>query len=185
MRIVLFAGVAGALALSLAGCGGHPSAVPTRDASANGTPSSSGSGNGGSSGGSYGGGSESKADAGPVRQVNGKPIWAANKRHGAEDNAQYQFGKHGSEFGAANEDDFVTRVHAFVDSPPASAETISRKNGDRLIYDAKSNIFAVVTKDGAPRTMFKPHDGAAYWAQQKTREAEAGRGKGGGDNSDG
>ena len=37
---------------------------------------------------------------------------------------------------------------------------IDRANGDALLYDAKSNTFAVVTKAGAPRTMFKPRDGA-------------------------
>jgi hypothetical protein len=27
----------------------------------------------------------------------------------------------------------------------------------------------VVSRDGVPKTMFKPRDGAAYWAQQKER----------------
>ena len=102
-----------------------------------------------------------------MRQVNGHPAWAPNRKHSAEENAQYQFGKNGADFGARNEDDYVTRVHAFIDNPPAGAETLNRRNGDRLIYDAHSNTFAVVTKDGAPRTMFKPREGAAYWAQQK------------------
>jgi hypothetical protein len=35
------------------------------------------------------------------------------------------------------------------------------------MYDAKANLFAVVDKDGAPRTLFKPRDGATYWKQQK------------------
>jgi hypothetical protein len=35
------------------------------------------------------------------------------------------------------------------------------------MYDPKGNLFAVVDKDGAPRTLFKPRDGAAYWDQQK------------------
>ena len=29
------------------------------------------------------------------------------------------------------------------------------------------NVFAVANKDGAPRTMFKPDEGAAYWQKQK------------------
>ena len=32
------------------------------------------------------------------------------------------------------------------------------------------NVFAVMSKAGAPRTMFKPDDGMAYWEQQKARE---------------
>ncbi|HWA61783.1 MAG TPA: hypothetical protein VG939_10430, partial [Caulobacteraceae bacterium] len=82
-----------------------------------------------------------------------------------------QFGKNGADFAAANEDDYIVKAHAFVDNPPAGAETLNRRNGDRLIYDGRANVFAVVTKDGAPRTMFKPKDGPAYWAQQKAREA--------------
>ena len=178
MRVVQITGAIGALALGLAGCGGHPAAVPNKAADAASAPS----GAAGNTTGAPAAGNQS-ADATPVRQVNGKPFWAANKRHGAEDNAQYQFGKNGADFGASTENDYITKVHAFVESPPASAETLNRKNGDRLIYDARSNTFAVVTKDGAPRTMFKPRDGAAYWAQQKTREAE--RAKGGGGDSEG
>ena len=32
-------------------------------------------------------------------------------------------------------------------------------------------FFAVANREGAPRTMFKPDDGMAYWQEQKTREA--------------
>jgi len=47
---------------------------------------------------------------------------------------------------------------------------VARANGDALLYDAKTNTFAVVSKTGAPRTMFKPRDGANYWQQQVSRE---------------
>jgi hypothetical protein len=174
MRVVSITGAVVALGLGLAACGGHPAAVPNKAADNAPAAGASGGGTGASA-------AARQADAAPVRQVNGKPFWAANKRHGAEDNAQYQFGKNGADFGAASEDDYITKVHAFVESPPASAETLNRKNGDRLIYDARTNTFAVVTKDGAPRTMFKPRDGAAYWAQQKTREASRAKGGDGGD----
>ena len=100
-------------------------------------------------------------------------MWAANRKHSAAENAQYQFAKNGGDFGATTETDYVTKVHAFIERPPSDAQTLDRNNGDRLIYDAHSNTFAVVTKDGAPRTMFKPRDGAAYWTQQKDRESRA------------
>jgi len=108
----------------------------------------------------------------PVRLIHGKPMWAANRRHSADENAEYQFNRDGADFGAKSVDDFVTKVHAFVDRPPSDALTLTRNNGDKLIYDPKANVFAVVSKDGAPRTMFKPRDGAAYWDEQKEREAE-------------
>ena len=120
----------------------------------------------------------------PVRLIHGKPMWAANRRHSADENAEYQFNRDGADFGAKSVDDFVTKVHAFVDRPPADALTLTRNNGDKLIYDPKANVFAVVSKDGAPRTMFKPRDGAAYWTEQKDREADRAKGGGsdGGDN---
>jgi pyocin large subunit-like protein len=106
--------------------------------------------------------------------TDGKPMWAANRQHTAQENADYQFDKNGKDFGAASEAQYVARVHAFVDAPPAGVKKIARSNGDALLYDAKSNTFAVVTKAGAPRTMFKPRDGAAYWDQQVAREQNRG-----------
>ena len=107
----------------------------------------------------------------PVPRVDGKPMWSASRRYTAEENAQRAFDRNGEAFEAKNVDDFVRKAHAFVTEPPAGAQTLTRANGDVLIYDAKSNVFAVKTAEGAPRTMFKPDDGAAYWAEQKDREA--------------
>jgi pyocin large subunit-like protein len=169
MRVVLF-GAAAAVALVLAACGGHPSAVAPQgqEAAAN-APAP-----GPSYGPSRDQGSSSSYDArnAPVPQVDGKPLWAANKKHTAEENAQYQFQKNGRDFAASSEDDYVAKAHAFVAHPPSGAQTLQRSNGDRLIYDPASNVFAVASKDGAPRTMFKPRDGAAYWTQQKDRESK-------------
>lgn len=103
----------------------------------------------------------------PVAKVDGKPMWAANKSHTAEENAQYQFEHHGSEFGLASKEAYVSKAHDFTAHPPSGAERITRGNGDTLIYDPRDNIFAVVSKEGAPRTLFKPEGGASYWAQQK------------------
>jgi hypothetical protein len=105
-----------------------------------------------------------KAD-GPT-YTDGKPEWASNRNHSADENVAYQFGKHGAEFGAASADAYVAKVHAFVDHPPAGVQTATReRNGDRILYDAGSNTFAVVAKSGAPRTMFKPTTGKDYWPQ--------------------
>jgi len=174
MRVVLFT-AAGALALTLAACGQKQSAVPSGDHQA-----SSGTA------GSYSQASLGDQRDAPVPQVNGKPMWAANRTHSAEENAQFQFAKNGGDFGAKSETDYVTKVHAFVDRPPVDAETLDRRNGDRLIYDAKDNTFAVISKSGAPRTMFKPRAGASYWNQQKDRENQRSKSSsdgGGGDQS--
>jgi len=158
-----------AAALGLAGCGGHTSAVSQQGGQAAQAPAAAAYGSNSSyTGGSSGGGYASRDAATPL--VDGKPMWATNRRHSAVENAQYQFSRNVQDFGAKDETEFVAKVHAFVESPPSGAETIDRPNGDKLIYDAKSNTFAVVTRDGAPRTMFKPRDGTAYWNEQKQRE---------------
>jgi pyocin large subunit-like protein len=100
----------------------------------------------------------------------GKPMWAASKRFSAEEGAQRQFERDGAAFDAKTLDQFVKKAHAFVGHPPKGTLTLTRKNGDTLYYDPKGNVFAVASKDGAPRTMFKPDDGMAYWQKQKDRE---------------
>ena len=107
----------------------------------------------------------------PVRELDGRPIWSASRRGTAEENAQRAFDRNGEAFGAKNLDDFVRKAHAFVENPPAGTQRATRPNGDTLLYDPKGNVFAVASKDGAPRTMFKPDEGAAYWDEQKSRLA--------------
>jgi len=106
----------------------------------------------------------------PVRLVSGKPFWAANRTRTAEENAERAFERNGEAFGAVTVDDYVEAAHRFVADPPKGAETLKRANGDTLIYDPGGNIFAVVSREGAPRALFKPDDGAAYWDVQKARE---------------
>lgn len=110
----------------------------------------------------------------PVPDFGGKPLWSANKQMTAEQNAQSHFERDGADFGAATRDDYVAKAHAFTAKPPKGALKITRPNGDRLIYDPKANVFAVATRAGAPRTMFKPHNGMAYWQAQVRKETEAG-----------
>jgi pyocin large subunit-like protein len=183
--VVLAAG--GAALLALAACDRGPASIPARDhgASLGAAPTAA-----------MGSGGADRADAdlrvattrddprsAPVPLIHGKPMWAANRRHTAEENARYQFARDGADFGAHDVDDFVAKTHAFVDSPPKGVQTLTRSNGDRLLYDPKANVFAVVSRDGAPRTMFKPRDGAAYWDEQKQRladDAGSGDGQGGG-----
>jgi pyocin large subunit-like protein len=110
----------------------------------------------------------------PVPKIDGKPMWSANRTSTAEENAQARFERYGADFGAKDVDDFVAMAHAFTSNPPKGTERIKRaSNGDTLLYDPKGNVFAVVTKDGAPRTMFKPDNGAEYWEAQKTKESAA------------
>ncbi|MDB5439059.1 MAG: hypothetical protein JWM33_1486 [Caulobacteraceae bacterium] len=106
------------------------------------------------------------AKAAAVPLVDGKPMWSANKTYSAQENASRAFASNGAVFGAADVNAYVKLAHAFVDHPPTGAKTLTRANGDTLIYDAPTNTFAVRTSDGVPRTLFKPSTGAAYWDQQ-------------------
>ena len=157
---------AAAALVLLQACDNGPSAVAKRPASeaqaAYAAPAASGDWN------SRG----DDARAQPVRRLDGKPLWSASRRYSAEDNAKRAFDRNGETFGARSVDEFARKAHAFVDRPPAGVLTLTRANGDTLFYDPKANIFAVANREGAPRTMFKPDDGMAYWEEQKTREAK-------------
>jgi pyocin large subunit-like protein len=172
---LLMAAASGALVLSLAACDSGASAVAARDHSAT-TDLTSDSGRAAASASSaYGAPASSGSRTAaaddprdkPAPLVDGKPMWAATRRLAAQDAAQANFERNGADFAARDVDDWVSKTHAFVEHPPKGVQTLSRANGDTLYYDAKANVFAVATKDGAPRTMFKPRDGAAYWAEQK------------------
>jgi hypothetical protein len=164
MKSILLIGAA-ATALALAACDAGPPAVskaPQAGAQAQGATQAG-------AGGTQVAASDPR-DAPVPLATDGKPVWAANRKHSAQENADYQFNKNGKDFGATSEAEYVAKTHAFVDAPPSGVKRIARSNGDALLYDAKSNTFAVVTKGGAPRTMFKPRDGSSYWDQQVTRE---------------
>ena len=75
--------------------------------------------------------------------------------------------RNGADFDARSPQDYLAKVTAFTTKPPSDAETVKRPNGDTLIYQASTNTFAVVARNGSPRTMFKPTTGATYWAEQK------------------
>lgn len=165
MRAVWFSGAVAITALTLVACNGKPSAVAGRDTAV----ATYGQG---AAGDSVATGKTIDPRDAPIPQINGKPLWAANRKHTAEENAQYQFAKNGGDFDAKSESQYVSVVHDFVDRPPEGVEVIDRPNGDKLIYDPKKNIFAVVARNGAPRTMFKPRGGSSYWVQQKDREAK-------------
>lgn len=176
IRTPLLTGAAACAALCLSACDNGPSAVQTRDRSEAAAPryETAASARGDDAGPA---GDRSRASRGQTAQAQGDNdlggglTWAANSRHTAEDNARYQFDKRGADFGLTDFKAFVSRADAFVAHPPQEVLKMERSNGDVLLYDPKSNVFAVADKSGAPRTIFKPSDGMAYWDAQKAREA--------------
>ena len=118
-----------------------------------------------------------RSQAEPVRLVAGKPLWSSNRKMSAEDNARSHFQRDGADFDSKTVDDFVTKAHAFTAHPPKGVERLQRPNGDVLLYDEKTNTFAVMSREGAPRTMFKPRNGASYWETQVRKEKQKSSGE--------
>jgi pyocin large subunit-like protein len=176
VRIALVAGVCGVAALALAGCDNGPSAVARHQAAgtqmAAADDTSGGSGASASDRSDDRGGDRVDHRRDAVKMVDGAPMWSASRKYSAQENAERAFDRNGKAFGADDLGAFVKKAHAFVDHPPKGTLTLTRANGDKLFYDPKGNVFAVASKDGAPRTMFKPDDGMSYWQQQKDREAK-------------
>ncbi|MDP3802837.1 MAG: S-type pyocin family protein [Phenylobacterium sp.] len=145
------------LALALAGCGDGGSAVETRDRAAEGAETTPTAASGAAS-----------ETVGAAREE-ARPAITANRRETVDAKITRLFERNGADFGASTPQDYLAKIRSFTARPPAGTDRVERPNGDVLLYQASTNTFAVVSRDGAPRTMFKPRDGAAYWAEQKAR----------------
>ena len=148
--------VASVALLGLAACGNGASAVETRDRAADVTEATLTAATGASS-----------AEAATAERSGDKTVLTANRRETVDAKIQRLYERNGSDFGATSPEDFLAKVTAFTSRPPSGVETATRPNGDTLLYQASTNTFAVVAKNGSPRTMFKPDDGPTYWAEQK------------------
>ncbi len=105
---------------------------------------------------------------GVTPNVQATGVLTSNRRETADAKAVRLFERNGADFAASSAEDYLAKAKAFTARPPADAEKISRPNGDVLIYQARTNTFAVMDKRGVVRTMFKPSSGADYWAHQKS-----------------
>jgi hypothetical protein len=99
-----------------------------------------------------------------VRNNSETEAWSgANKFNGVE-NAFKQWEKHSKNFPELrNAKEYVDLARNFVTYPPAGTISKTRANGDQLFYYPRTNIFAVKTKEGVPKTIFKPKTGKKYW----------------------
>ena len=163
---IIIAGAASAL-LGLSACDNGPSAVETRDraSAAAGVALTAAPGT-----------APAEPTAGEPASA-AKTVLTANRRETVDAKIARLYETNGADFGARSPEDFLAKVRAFTENPPAGVDTAKRPNGDTLYYQASTNTFAVVARDGTPRTMFKPNDGPAYWAQQKERAPTFGQGR--------
>ncbi|WP_396594891.1 S-type pyocin family protein [Brevundimonas sp. R86498] len=155
MRVWTITGFALLALAGLGGCGEGGSAVETRDRA---------------TGAAAGATLTATAADGPSSDTGAMPeaaVLTANRRETVDDKVLRLYARNGEDFGARSAEDFLDKITAFTTRPPEGTETARRPNGDTLMYEAATNTFAVVARDGTPRTMFKPDDGAVYWAEQK------------------
>ena len=151
---------AAAVLVALAACDDGASAVETRDRPAAGAVEAV----------------RTSAPAGPAPAApEAAPVLTANRRETVDEKVIRLFERNGADFGARSPAEYLDKVQAFTARPPQGTERVERANGDVLLYQASTNTFAVVSRDGVPKTMFKPDEGAAYWAEQKARAPEFGR----------
>ena len=151
---------AAAVLLALAACDDGASAVETRERPA------------------AGAGEElvrTSAPADGAVATEPRPVMTANRRETVDEKVVRLFERNGADFGARSAADYLEKVQAFTTRPPDGTERVERPNGDVLLYQASTNTFAVVSRDGVPKTMFKPDEGAAYWAEQKAQAPDFGR----------
>lgn len=148
----------GTAALGLSACDNGPSAVETRERAGGVAEGTLALATG-----------ATPAEAATVTPVAEKTVLTANRRETVDAKIARLYERNGSDFGARSPEDFLVKVQTFTTSPPAGTEMVKRPNGDTLYYQSATNTFAVVSRDGVPRTMFKPDDGPTYWAEQKDR----------------
>lgn len=154
--------------LALAGCGDGGSAVETRNRTAEASRTAPTAAMAAQ---------PTAVEAAPAEV---RPVLTANRRETVDAKVARLFERNGADFGARTAEDYLARVQAFTSNPPAGTERVERANGDVLLYQASTNTFAVLSRDGVPKTMFKPREGAAYWAEQKAAAPDFGRRRSGG-----
>lgn len=122
-----------------------------------------------------------------IAALSGKQLWTGNNGSGSngtgnsqyyeeeKSNSSYQFRsdkylsqhfkKHGSEFGYATEEEYLTGANRVISSKDALHKT-EAEDGDDVYYLEASNEFVIVSVDGYIRTYFKPSGGIDYYNRQ-------------------
>jgi hypothetical protein len=83
--------------------------------------------------------------------------WSQTKNLSSTENAIAHWTKHSIDFPELkNVDQYAIAAKNFVINPPANTLSKVRLNGDTVLYNPETNIFAIKASDGTPRTMFRP-----------------------------
>jgi pyocin large subunit-like protein len=78
--------------------------------------------------------------------------------------------KHGSEFGAISEVEYLHLAQALRDAPAGGPILEARRpNGEFSRFDRRHGYFGAYNPDGTIRTFFIPNNGERYFRRQATR----------------
>ncbi|MCC6651831.1 MAG: hypothetical protein IT348_11835 [Candidatus Eisenbacteria bacterium] len=80
------------------------------------------------------------------------------------------FAKHGREFGAANEAEYLAQAQSLRDrATGGDVLELKRDDGVTCRFDRTSGAFLAFNRDGTIRTYFRPNDGERYFERQSQR----------------
>ena len=97
-----------------------------------------------------------RAAADTVGIAPNRPIWSASTERTPAQNALYHWEKHGRvDFPELQK---PTQYVEYARNFRARTDVLTkiRGNGDRVLYDSRKEIFGVFTREGVPRTLYKP-----------------------------
>ena len=84
-------------------------------------------------------------------------IWSEGKPQHPVRNALDHWNDHKSDFPQYNNAlEYINGAKMFLNNPPATAKTIIRRNGEKIVYDPISNVIGVADKYGVPKSLYKP-----------------------------
>lgn len=80
------------------------------------------------------------------------------------------YAKHGAEFGAISEQEYLQLAQQLRDEPPGGPILESRRpNGEFSKFDRRHGYFGAYNRNGTIRTFFIPNDGIRYFYRQSRR----------------
>ncbi len=103
----------------------------------------------------------------PAPQAPAQPKTYVPKAQWHPANLTRHWEKHKAEFpNFKTEKEYGDFALKFFQYPPQGTLFKRNQAGDYLFYYQKWNLFGVTTKDGVPKTMFRPNSGINYWNRQ-------------------
>ena len=91
-------------------------------------------------------------------------IWTSTSTLSPAENALRHWNRHRGDFPQLNNAlEYQRTATEFINNPPTGAYVGTRSwNGDIVVYDPSTDVYAAGTVDGTPRTMFRPTPGSGH-----------------------